>query len=383
MTCASRYNACQETSIPRSPLAQAVAHHERAVALREASRFSAAERACRRALLLYQQCEGRWHPDVANAWVELAQILVARDQLRPARRCYQRALAILGRPGSGVGRDPDLARLRVRALILLGDLERVLGAYEDAERTFRIALAFTRRRFGRGDGDVAGILNNLGVLRKYQGRFAEAERFYRKALPTIEASGDVDALATLFHNLGGLAHAQERHEQGEPHARRSVELRESLFGSGHVAVALDVAALAALVEGRGGLAEAEDLYRRAHAIFRRVLGPSSAEGALALSSLATVMQKQGRLREAEALYRRAVRLQEKLFGKTHPEVAMTINNFGYLMREKGDLARSTALYARALRDFTRRLGARHPHTQMARANHAAVSRERVARGARP
>jgi len=275
-----------------------------------------------------------------------------------------------------------VARLRVRALILLGDLERVLGAHEDAERTLRVGLAFTRRRFGNGDGDVAGILNNLGVLRKYQGRFVEAERFYRKALPIIEQSGDVDALATLHHNLGGLEHARERHEQGEPHARRSVELRESLFGANHVAVAADVAALAALVEGRGGLEEAEGLYQRARAIFRRVLGPSSAELALVLSSLAAVTQKQGKVREAEALYRRALSLQEKLFGKTHPDVAMTVNNFGYLMREAGDLVQAAALFARARRDFERRLGAKHPHTQMARDNHRAVSSERKAQAAR-
>jgi len=378
----SRYNARSETSIPRSSVAQAVSRHEQAVELREAGRFAAAERAARRALLLFQQCEGPSHPDVAHALFELGRILVARDQLRPARRCYERALAILARPRSGVGRDPDVARLRVRLLIFRGDLERVLGAHEDAERTFRLALAFTRRRFGRDDGDVAGILNNLGVLRKYQGRFAEAERFYRRALPTIERSGDVDALATLYHNLGGLEHARERYERGEPYARRSVELRESLFGADHVAVAADVAALAALVEGRGDLARAERLYERAQGIFRRVLGPSSVEMALVLSSLAAVKQKQGRIQEAEVLYRRALLLQERLFGKTHHEVAMTVNNLGFLMREKGDLAEALALYARALRDFERTLGAGHPHTQMAKANHRAVLRERASRGSR-
>jgi tetratricopeptide (TPR) repeat protein len=345
----------------------AIAAHERAIALREATRLPAAESACRRAIDLYIETEGRDHPDVANGLVELGQILEARDRLREARRCHARALTILGPPPRRDA-DPDIARLRLRALVFTAGLDRALGDYASADRGFREALREATRVFGPDDLDVASVYNNLGVLRKYQGRYSEAAAFYRRARPVLEKAGDTLALATLFHNLGGIDHARGRHAAGEPHARRSVELREAALGPDHVTVAADVAALAALVEGQGRLDEAADLYERALRIFRRRLGSVNAEVALNLSSLAGLRHQQGRNAEAERLYAQAVDLQERVFGKGHPEVAMTLNNFAFLARAQGQLRRATSLYERALRSFRRTLGEKHPHTRLCAAN---------------
>jgi len=373
-----------EASISRDPLTLAIAAHEKAIALRVATRLPAAEVACRRALALYTEAEGAKHPDVANALVELGQILEARDQPRPARLCYVRALAILSPKGRAARKDHetdhDIARLRLRARVFIAGIDRALGVYAAADRGFAVALREATRMFGPRDADVAGILNNLGVLRKYQGRYAEAVRFYKRALPLLKDSGDRDALATLYHNLGGIEHARGRYAAGEPHARESVALREAEVGPDHVTVAADVAALAALVEGCGRLEEAAALYERALAVFRRKLGEQSTEVALNLSSLATLRQQQGRADEAGQLFARALPLQERLYGRGHPEVAMTLHNMAYHEREEGRLARSASLYGRALRSFQRTLGPRHPHTRLCAANLKAVEGERAHAG---
>jgi tetratricopeptide (TPR) repeat protein len=373
-----------EASIPRDPLAPAIAAHERAIALRAETRLGEAEAACRRAIAGYTKVEGARHPDVANALVELGQILEALDRPQEARRCQARALAILAAHTRGVRArdlDPDVARLRLRARVFLAGVDRTLGAYAAADRGFRAALAEATRVFGPRDPDVASVLNNMGVLRKAQGRYGEAARLYRRALPLLRARRDRLALATLYHNLGGIEHARGRYAAGEPHARRSVALREAALGPGHVAVAADVAALAAIVEGRGRLAEAARLYDRALRVFRRKLGEESTEVALNLSSLATLRQQQGRSAEAGRLFARALPLQEQLYGRGHPEVGMTVHNLAYHERAGGRLARSASLYGRALRIFERTLGRAHPHTRLCAANLRAVEAEQ--RGARP
>jgi tetratricopeptide (TPR) repeat protein len=372
-----------EASIPRDPLTPAIAAHERAIALRAATRLPEAEAACRRALAGYTKVEGPRHPDVANALVELGQILEARDRLRPARRCHARALAILrahARRAPADARDPDVARLGVRARVFLANVDRGLGAYGAADRGFQAALAQVRRAFGARDPDVASILNNLGVLRKAQGRYPEAARFYRRALPLVRAARDRGALATLYHNLGGIEHARGRYAAGEPYARKSVALRQAELGRDHVAVAADVAALAAIVEGRGRLDEAAALYERALRVFRRKLGEDSAEVALNLSGLATLRQQQGRAAAAARLFARALPLMERLFGRDHVEVAMTLHNLAYHERAQGRLTRAEALYARALRSFRRALGPRHPHARLCASNLRAVQTERAGRG---
>jgi len=325
--------------------------------------------ACRRALALYTRAEGGAHPDVANALVELGQILEARDHLRPARKCHARALAILSAPAPrGAPPDPDIVRLRVRARVFGAGLDRALGAYAAAGRGFAAALREATRAFGPRDLDVAGILNNLGVLRKYQGRYPEAVRFYKRALPLLKAAGDREALATLYHNLGGIEHARGRFARAEGPARRAVELRTRARGANHVEVAADVAALAAVVEGRGRVEEAARLYGRALAIFTKVLGPRSYEVGVNLAGLAGVRQAQGRLGVAERLYRESLGIHERLFGAGHVEVAITLNNLALVLADRGELAAARREMRRALVAFRAACGPRHPSTRSCAAN---------------
>lgn len=343
--------------------------------MRAAGRFALAERACRRALAGYESGEGRRHPDVANALCELGVILEARDRPREAAACHRRALAILeplvrslpARPGD----DLDLVRLALQARMALCGLDRARGALAAADRGYHKALAQARRRLPPRDPLIGSLLNNLGVLRKAQGRYTEALAFYRRALPLV-ARRDREALATLEHNLGGSEHARGRYAQAEPHARKSVALRTAARGAHHPAVAADLAALAAIVEARGRFDEAAILYRQALAVFRRKLGPASLELGLGLASLAALEQQRGRLSRARPLYARALAILEPLLGRDHPDVAMTVNNLAVLERSAGRLAPARAGFRRALASFQRVLGPRHPHTRLARDNSRAV-----------
>jgi tetratricopeptide (TPR) repeat protein len=355
-------------------LIPAIRQHEHAIALRADGHFAAAEKAARAAIAGYRAIEGPHHADVANALVELGLVLEARDRLREAAGCQRRALQILARDRS---RDPDIARLKVRARTALGGIERTLGNYAAADRGYRTALTEIRRRFGPRDRYMAGVFNDFGVLRKAQGRYDEALAFYRRALPLVPRD-DRQALATLAHNLGGIEHARGNFGRAEPHARRSVRLRTALVGANHPAAAADVAALAAIVEARGRLAEAAGLYRRALAVFSRVLGPESLEVGLNLACLAAIEQRRGARRRARSLYTRALAIQERVLGRQHADVAMTVNNLAVLERDDGDLERAAILFRRALGSFVKALGSRHPHAILARANRRAVEREIVA-----
>lgn len=347
---------------PDRTLARAMTAHERAIALRAAGRFPEAERACRRAADGYARAEGPRSPDLANALVELGRVLEARDRLADAARCHRRALALLAH----APRHPDFTRLAIEGRLALAGVLRTRGALGEADRLNRAALA-AARRLGPRDPLVASALNNLGVLRKAQGRYAEALACYQRAAPLL-ARRDREARATLHHNLGGIAHAQGRLADAEPHARRAVRLREAALGGEHPAVAADMAALAAVVEARGRFAQAAQLYRRAATTFRRRLGAGSLEAGLAAAGLAAVEQQRGRTARARALYQRALPVLERKLGRDHADVALTVNNLAVLEQAAGRLRQAAALFRRAAASFARSVGPRHPHSRLARNN---------------
>ena len=176
-------------------------------------------------------------------------MLEARDRLRDAARCQRRALGLLG-DAAAAAPDPDIARLALRARTPSAAWTGLSG------RTPRRSAGIGRRS-PRPDAAsaaairyVSGMLNNLGVLRKAQGRYAEAAAIYRRALALVSPR-DRESLATLAHNLGGIEHARGHFARAEPHARRSVRLRTALLGPDHPAVAADQAALAAIIEATG------------------------------------------------------------------------------------------------------------------------------------
>jgi tetratricopeptide (TPR) repeat protein len=142
-----------------------------------------------------------------------------------------------------------------------------------------------------------------------------------------------------------------------------------VFGPRHPAVAADVAALAAIVEGRGRLTEAQRLYERALTVFRRAFGAGSYEVGVNLAGLAGVYQARGRGAAAERLYREALAIHRRLFGDLHIEVALTLNNLAIAIA--GDPRRQTEALRtakRALAAFRAAGGPRHPGTLLCAAN---------------
>jgi tetratricopeptide (TPR) repeat protein len=255
---------------------------------------------------------------------------------------------------------------------------RLRGEYAGAEPLLKRALLEVGGARGKQDPLTAVVLNELGVLFKYMGRFAEAGKAYRRALRIVQGLAEdhpenhelCGFLASLYHNLGGLAHARGRFAKGEPWGRRSVELRAELLGEGHPEVAADQAALAALLDGQRKFSEAEALYRQALAVFERHYGPVHYEVAVTLNNLAALCQAMHRFGEAEPLYRRALAIKACLLGRKHPDVAMTLNNLAVLAAEQGRRGEARRLCQRALAIFRQTLPAGHPKLLAAESNFA-------------
>ena len=81
----------------------------------------------------------------------------------------------------------------------------------------------------------------------------------------------------LLHtnNLGGLFRAQGKYAEAEPLFRRAIEIGEKTLGKDHPDVAADYNNLALLLVDQGKYAEAEPVYRRAFEILRSRTRPGA------------------------------------------------------------------------------------------------------------
>src|SRR5262249_46080223 len=121
--------------------------------------------------------------------------------------------------------------------------------------------------------EVARSLNSLACLYRAQGKWAEAEPLYKRALEMRRRlfKGDHPEVAQSLNNLACLYHAQGRLADAEPVYKGAFEMRSSLFQADHPEVAQSLNNLACLYVAQGKLAEAESVLKDALEMDKRLI----------------------------------------------------------------------------------------------------------------
>lgn len=171
---------------------------------------------------------------------------------------------------------------------------------------------------GEGGGDSVNALNNQGVTLLAEGRYAEAEREFRRGL---ERSPD----SALFRfNLALALRFQGREDEAERLLREALESPATLRMAGVV--------LVEMLLDRGRVDEAEEIVDR---VLR--FEPDSAQ---ALTLAGRIEEARGDLAAARDLWERATGLD--------PDAALPRNHLGTLARGAGDLAAAERWYLEAI-----------------------------------
>ena len=248
------------------------------------------------------------------------------------------------------------------ALNNLAIVYKAQGKYADAEGLYRRALAIREKVLGSSHADVAGTLSNLANVYSAQGKYADAEGLYRRALAIYEkalGASHPDVAGTL-NNLALVYQAQGKYANAEGLYKRALAVYEKALGADHPDVAQTLNNLAVVHGSLGKYAQAEGLYRRALAIREKALGVSHPDIAPTLIGLANIYRAQGKYADAEGLYKRALAIDEKVFGPTHPGVASSLIGLANVYRAQGRSTDAEKLYKRALAINEQPLGPNHP-----------------------
>jgi tetratricopeptide (TPR) repeat protein len=332
---------------------------EAAIAAHQAGDLATALRKIRRAVRTFERSDGARHPDTANARLELGRILIARGALAQGVRELEaatRALRSIQHPAG------DLADLVVHAELVTSAALRLSGKYAKARRHASAALV----RAARGDVGpswFAAAHNELGVIGKFDGHFADADRHYRAAVPVVRRLYGARSreMATLWHNLGGLDHARGRHRAGERAARRSVEIGREVLPAHHLELIAHEVAHAALLDELGQPTVSLPIYRRALRAYRAA--GDAYEVASVLHDLAAAEHSLGARTRARRRYADALAGYRRTVGAAHPDVGRTLHNLAMLEADDGHHARAATLFRRAAQVLRASLGAAHPITR--------------------
>ena len=200
----------------------------------------------------------------------------------------------------------------------------------------RSALAVMEKAVGLDSPDIAPEMNNLAALYQRQGRYAEAEPLFKRALANAERRGPGHPdVGRQLNNLATLYEKQDRHADAEPLFRRALAIYQKAAGPEHPAVATLLSNLGEVLKVEGRYDEAEPLIKRSLAIHEKAQGHDHQDTARSLNNQADLYQREHRYADAEPLLRRALSIREQAVGSDHPETATLVNNLAALYQDEG------------------------------------------------
>jgi len=259
----------------------------------------------------------------------------------------------------------------------------VLGKYPEAERLYKTALPLFEKSKPNAYStrDLAKTLIGLGRVYEHEGRYAEAQATQKRALSLVEAAPDSDQIVVseAIEDLGNAAYGEGRYGEAEDYYKRALAIREK--GSDPIsqrAVSQTLNLIANVDMRTGRFSEAEPLLKRAIAIQEKVAGPSHPDVAKSLTNLAELYRLTGRYAQSEPLQRRALEIQEKSLGPDHPHVGVTLNNLALTYFSWGRYADALPLYERSVAIQERALGRDHPQVALS-LNNLGLTYMRLAR----
>lgn len=205
------------------------------------------------------------------------------------------------------------------------------GRVEDSLEILERAAAALAHH-GPDNRKLADAFNCMGVLHAHVGRYAQAERCFRKAVDILASDPETEPakLGLARFNLAGTLKARGRMEEAVREYMQAANLaqRASSAGDNSLAFILQELAGAELAEGRH--ASALMALQQALRLHNQEVGPVSWEAAVCQDRLAEWYLAQGRYEEAEAPLWGVIRIKEALLGSDTPELARHYRRLGEL-----------------------------------------------------
>jgi tetratricopeptide (TPR) repeat protein len=287
-------------------------------------------------------------------------------------------------------------------LISVASYLRVRGNLTESQNLLERAIAIAISTYGADNVQIAGALNDLGVVCRERGdltrarelltraldlnRRADADEtritvvminlatvldqlheldaaleLYEAAMPAIERAGIPQFTATVLNDMAIIFDQQAKFAEARELYERALEVEFAMpGGTGHPRVGDTRLNLSITLLHLDDLDASRTEVESAVSIFTSAYDADHPQLARALDQLGTVLRQQADFEAARRTYESALEMCRRVFPPMHPDTARVLANLGIVARCQGDYAGARGRYLEALEIQQRTLGPEHP-----------------------
>ncbi|KMS56619.1 hypothetical protein V474_13995 [Novosphingobium barchaimii LL02] len=251
------------------------------------------------------------------------------------------------------------------AVARLGDTTRQAddfekqGRFAEAEPFWRDALAQRKWLLGERSPLVAAGMDRLARNLEAQGSFKQAEPLRRTALDLYEMDTDSAKDRPRAHSsLGYNLTMQGNVSEGAAESYKALEMLRAAGKAEEVDAAKALSVVGLTLDKQGLYAQAEPFYRRALAIRRKALGEDDLDTATSYNNLAAALSGQRRYDEAHMMFIKSMDIR-RANGTVPGLVAESALNMALNLDNQKQYVRAERLYRLAIDTWTTLYGAEH------------------------
>jgi tetratricopeptide (TPR) repeat protein len=248
----------------------------------------------------------------------------------------------------------------------IGKLRRDEGRYPEAEKYYKQALAIKEKLLGGNDVELAAVLDNLGGVYRDEGRFEESEAAYNKALLIDQTAlgKDHPYVGTDLNNLAGLYRDEKRYKEARPLYEQGLAIRKQALGDKHALVAKSYSGLAELESAQGDYKQALKLLNQARDIQNRCyLGNPHPDTATTLDLLGNAYFNLGDLKSSKIALDQCVAMRQNVLDGNHPDLGVALIDRARCEHALNNEADAEKDFAQGKKILTETLGSEHPLTR--------------------
>jgi|GEM_PF-934878 len=260
--------------------------------------------------------------------------------------------------------------VEVRVRILVGELYRTIGLYDEAIEHFRRAAAIALESFGARHIQTIEARSSLGIvyveLSDYDRALAVLELVYEDARETL-GEDHLDTLVVLS-NLSTVYGYLENREMAVHAGERLLASRMRVLGDDHNDTMATRNNLAMSLKAMGEYDRSKSMLERVLAHQLEHLGEDHPTTLKTRTNIAQVYHELEMYDQAVAMNKAVLDQKRSVLGDTHPSVLVSMVNLGVAYEKAGDLSLAHEHLSSALQISIDTLGEQHQYSLIIKNN---------------
>jgi tetratricopeptide (TPR) repeat protein len=343
-----------------------------------------------RAANISEKINGENHPDTADPYNEMGNVLNSMGETEKALEKYQKALSLLEKALL------DVPAATAKILHNVANIYHIQRVYDKAIEHYQKSLDIKENELEKDHMGIAKTYSNIACVYTDKGDHDKALVLHEKSLNIVEnmLGKETPNSALIYNNIACVYFNQKAYDKSLENHEKALEIKKKAFGEKHPDTAVTYFNIANIYLKQGAIEMALGFFRKSYDAYAAHFEPSHQVIKMVGIPIGILETLREQLMLA-AMYSEdfpgiamiynniammhfnleifdkalewsllALKATEKVSGKYHQATGAAYNNIAVLYAEMGENRKALAWHMEALTIKERVLGKKHPETAM-------------------